>query len=508
MVSRLSAYFETTAATFLIQMTPAILHYLNFIHALKFDSIPSNVRQKAELSLLDSCGVTAAGSLMKAARIMNRFARQHYAHAADAAAESRARLLFDGNSVSPGGAALATGQAADSMDAHDGYHEIKGSHISSTLLGGLLALGEVAGNTAGLAPTGDDLLTAWVIGQEMAIRYGRALQSSMPDVYIPSGLLGAIGIAAMGGRLLRLEPEVTRHALGIAELHGPRIQTINGWRVTVFPSMLKDTICWGAMAGVNAVLMAREEFTGAPCGIVEEEPFQSYFNDLGDCWYSPGLYMKPIPCCRYAIPAVRTALQLLATDGRADGLSADEVLEVTVTTFREAWLLGRDIPVPDSAEIAQYHVAWPVAAAIVSGRLPGPQELSDDAITGDTRIQNMCRKVKVVVNDDYTEAFPGRTLADVLIRFVDGRTVDLTASAVVDDNRVQDGKDSNSILINEFDPDLGICDRQALLDKFHRFANWGVGADRAAQIQRAIFALRGGNHQAVTDFLDVMLTPP
>ncbi|MCP4392130.1 MAG: MmgE/PrpD family protein, partial [Gammaproteobacteria bacterium] len=63
-------------------------HYLNFIHALKFDSIPSNVRQKAELSLLDCCGVTAAGSRMKAARIMNHFARQHYAHAADAFAES------------------------------------------------------------------------------------------------------------------------------------------------------------------------------------------------------------------------------------------------------------------------------------------------------------------------------------------------------------------------------------------------------------------------------------
>ncbi|MCP4286257.1 MAG: MmgE/PrpD family protein, partial [Gammaproteobacteria bacterium] len=201
-------------------------------------------------------------------------------------------------------------------------------------------------------------------------------------------------------------------------------------------------------------------------------------------------------------------LQLLATDGHADGLSADEVLEVTVTTFREAWLLGRDIPLPDSAEIAQYHVAWPVAAAMVTGRLPGPQELSDDAVAGDTRIQNMCRKVKVIVNDDYTEAFPGRTLADVRIRFVDGSTSDLHGASVVNDNRVQDSKDSNSILINEFDPDLGICDRQALLDKFHRFAGWGVGMDRAAQIQGAIFALCGGNHQTVTDFLDVMLTPP
>ena len=491
-----------------MKMAQVTHHYLNFIHALQIESIPRTVLQKAELTLLDSCGVTAAGSRMKAARIMNTFARQHYAHPPSVSAEGKARLLFDGNSVSPGGAALAAGQAADSMDAHDGYHELKGSHISSAILGGMLALGEVASNTAALPPlTGDDLLIAWIIGQEMAIRFGCALQSTIPDAYIPSGLLGAIGIAAMGGRLLRLNPEQTRHALGIAELHGPRIQTTNGWRVTIFPSMLKDTICWGSMAGVNAILMAHEEFTGAPCGIVEEESFQPYFHDLGDRWRNLELYMKPAPCCRYAIPAVRTVLQLLKQDGQSHGLSSDEVAEVTVTTFREAWLLGCDIPVPDSAEIAQYHVAWPVAAAIVTGQMPGPQELSDDVIAHDTQIQKMCRKVKVVIKDDYTAAFPRRTLADIRIAFVDGRTVDLLATDVVNKDKIQRDNGSEPILINEFDPDLGICTQQMLLDKFYRFANWGVGAERADQMRPVIFSLRGGNHIAATDFLDVMLTP-
>ena len=491
-----------------MNMAQVTHHYLNFIHALQMENIPLTVLQKAECTLLDSCGVTAAGSRMKAARIMNTFARQHYAHPPNISAEGKARLLFDGDSVSPGGAALAAGQAADSMDAHDGYHEIKGSHISSALLGGILALGEVASNINDLPPlTGDDLLIAWIIGQEMAIRFGCALQSTIPDVYIPSGLLGAIGIAAMGSRLLRLSHEQTRHALGIAELHGPRIQTTNGWSVTIFPSMLKDTIGWGAMAGVNSILMAHEEFTGAPCGIVEEESLQPYFHDLGDRWRSLELYMKPVPCCRYAIPAVRNVLQLLEQDGQPDGLSPDEVIEVEVTTFREASLLGRDIPVPNSAEIAQYHVAWPVAAALVTGQLPGPQELSDDAIAHDTQTQKMCRKVKVVVKDDYTAAFPKRTLADVRITFVDNRTIHLPATDVVNKGKMQRGKGSETILINEFDPDLGICTQQILLDKFYRFANWGVGAKRAKQMQQVIFALHKGDKIAATDFLDVMLTP-
>ncbi|MDM8544771.1 hypothetical protein QUF90_27180 [Desulfococcaceae bacterium HSG9] len=54
---------------------------------------------------------------------------------------------------------------------------------------------------------------------------------------------------------------------------------------------------------------------------------------------------------------------------------------------------------------------------------------------------------------------------------------------------------------------VGICTQQTLLDKFYRFANWGAGAERAEKMKQAIFALRGGNHKAASDFLDVMLAP-
>ncbi len=89
---------------------------VSFIQALRAEDIPGKVLQRAALTLLDTCGVAAAGSRMKAAALMKSFARRHYAHAPSAGTDS-ARLLFDGNTVSPGGAALAAGQAVDSMDA-------------------------------------------------------------------------------------------------------------------------------------------------------------------------------------------------------------------------------------------------------------------------------------------------------------------------------------------------------------------------------------------------------
>lgn len=118
----------------------------------------------------------------------------------------------------------------------------------------------------------------------------------------------------MGARLLRLNRSQTMHALGIAELHAPRIQSHDGWRVTICPTMLKDTIAWGAMAGTNAVLLAMCGFSGAPCGLLEESQTQQFFNTLGQEWECLKLYMKPVPCCRYAIPTVRIALQLLANE--------------------------------------------------------------------------------------------------------------------------------------------------------------------------------------------------
>jgi 2-methylcitrate dehydratase PrpD len=326
--------------------------YLDFIHQLKFDELPEKLIQKAELTLLDTCAVAAAGSRMRAAAIMKKFAIRNFAYsdiqpATESASLGKSRTLFDGRSISPGGAALAAGQAADSMDAHDGYYEVKGAHISAS---------------------GKEVLVAWVLAQELAIRFGCAVQSTLPDVYIPSGLMGAIGIAALGSRLLGLDSDQTRHALGIAELHAPRIQTNTGWRVTLHPSMLKDTIAWGAMAGVNATLLAMDGFSGAPCGILEDAGLQHHFEALGEEWKCLHLYMKPVPCCRYAIPAVRATLQLMAKERKhrrsdAPGIHPEDVKEIQVTTFRQACLLGCDIRVPRTAEEAQYHVAWPVAAA-------------------------------------------------------------------------------------------------------------------------------------------------
>jgi 2-methylcitrate dehydratase PrpD len=365
------------------------------------------------------------------------------------------------------------------------------------------------------APSGKEVLVAWVLAQELAIRFGCAVQSTLPEVYIPSGLMGAIGIAALGSRLLGLNSAQTRHALGIAELHAPRIQTNSGWRVTLHPSMLKDTIAWGAMAGVNATLLAIDGFSGAPCGVLEDVRLQHHFETLGEEWKCLHLYMKPVPCCRYAIPAVRATLQLLADERQprhngTPGIHPEDVKEIQVTTFRQACLLGCDIRVPRTAEEAQYHVAWPVAAAAVQGTVPGPQEFSDEAIEQDENIRQMCAKITIAVNDEYTRVFPKRTMADIKIIYNDGRETVLAAEQVVNLQTVAGHAEKTAsppLIVNESDPDLGICADTELLEKSERYATWGIGQERADRLRKSILALRADNPGSVMEFLDSLLCP-
>jgi len=60
--------------------------------------------------------------------------------------------------------------------------------------------------------------------------------------YHTSGAWTAVDVGAAGAKLLGLEKDRLRHAMGIAEYHGPRSQMM---RCIDHPSMLRDGVGWG-----------------------------------------------------------------------------------------------------------------------------------------------------------------------------------------------------------------------------------------------------------------------
>jgi len=371
-----------------------------FIHGLRFDDLPREVVDRAQSLMLDLLGVAAAGSGTALARIACDHAFDFFG-----AGRNAVRMLFDGRIASPLGAALAGGMSIDSFDAHDGHVLTKG-HVGVAVLPALLAMAE-------LTPSmdGREVIASLVLGYEIGTRAGIALHAASSE-YHTSGAWNALAAAAICARSLKLDDITTRHALGIAEYHGPRSEMM---RCIDFPTMLKDGSGWGSMAGVSAALFAQRGFTGAPALTVEARE-AALWEDLGERWMILEQYVKPYPVCRWAHPSIAAALQLRAEHG----LVPQMIESVMIETFHEATRLFSTFPA--NTEEAQYGVLFPVAAALAYGRVDA-RSIQSEGLS-DARLRALLPRLRIAERAEFSAAFPAERWARVVVTTRDGAQLD------------------------------------------------------------------------------------
>jgi len=416
-----------------------------FIHETTWTDLPQDVRHQARRCLLDTLGAGISGRATELSRIVYEFA-------AAAFGGQGAQLWLDGREVSAPGAALANGMTIDALDVHDGHPLTKG-HAGAAVVPGLFA-GISTESAAGLS--GEDFLTALVIGYEIALRAGLALHDTACD-YHTSGAWNALGVAALTARRFGLTSDQTRHALGIAEYHGPRSQMM---RCIDYPTMLKDGSGWGAMAGISAALLARANFTGAPALTVESDEVNLIWQDLGRTWHITRQYFKPHAVCRWAQPAIEAALKLQQNHP----IAPDNVKRILVSTFHEAVRLN--CRSPQSTEEAQYSLPFPLAAAFIRGRL-GVAELTGPALK-DPAVLQLCQRVEMKEDAKFNQRFPAKRLAQVEIE-------------------TDDGSLFNS---GEFEADWEASSPPSdlqLREKFRRLAGEQLSPDRTAKLEQHLW---------------------
>lgn len=384
---------------------------IDFIHGLSFAQLPPEVVHQARRCLLDLVGVAISGRQTALSRIAHDFAVDHLG-----AGRKSARLLFDGRRVSAAGAAFAGATTIDSFDAHDGHALTKG-HAGVAIMPALLAVADAEGLLEDGALDGEALLTGLVLGYEIATRAGIALHASACD-YHTSGAWNSLGCAAVAARLLGLDGERTRHALGIAEYHGPRSQMM---RCIDHPTMVKDGSGWGALAGVSAAHLAKDGFTGAPAISMEAPEQAAIWADLGERWLILEQYFKPWPVCRWAQPAIEAASGLL---GRHQ-FEASDIDLIEVETFHQAVRLGAQLPA--STEMAQYAIGFPLAAFIVRGRL-GAEEIGGAGLA-DPAIKEVLQRIRLVEAAELSRRFPAERLARLRIVLKSGQVTASEAMA-------------------------------------------------------------------------------
>jgi 2-methylcitrate dehydratase PrpD len=382
---------------------------IDFIHGVSYSDLPAEAREQAVWCTLDLCGALAGGVQTKLSRII----RDH-AHAAFGG--NQASLLLDGRRSSAPGAALATATTVDALDIHDSHRTSLG-HAGVHVFAAVVAVAELLAATGRRPVSGEDFLTALVVGYDIGCRAG-IVQHATTAEYYSSGAWAAVSSAALYSRLVGLSAEQTRHALGIGEHHGPRARMM---RVIDHPTMLKDASGWGAMAGVSAGMLAEQGFTGAPAFVLDAPEGRRTWANLGSYWYIMEQGFKPHGVCWWAQPAIEAALSLM----RSHDLAVADIAQIRVETFEKATRLAH--PEPRTTEEAQFSLPYPVAAALwnwADGRAGwyglGPQQLLDEHL-GDPRVLDLARRTALIPADDLTRAFPGRFLARVTIEMQDAR---------------------------------------------------------------------------------------
>ena len=430
---------------------------VRFMHDLRFEDLAERTLSQAKRCLLDLVGVAASGLQTDLSRIVRHFADRQMSTRGPGA-----RMMFDGRRIGPAGAAFAGASTIDAFDAHDGHPLTKG-HAGVAVLPALLAVADTTHMRDGRA-----FLTNLVLGYEIATRAGMALHASVTD-YHTSGAWNALGCAAVASRMLGLDEECARHALGIAEYQCPRSQMM---RCIAHPTMLKDGSGFGAFAGVSAAYLASDGFTGAPAVTLEAPEQAMVWSDLGTRWRIEEQYFKPYPVCRWAQPAMDAADALM----RRHRIDPQAIQSIRVETFAHAVRLGARAPA--TTEEAQYAIGFPLAALLVRGQV-GAAEVTAGGLH-DPAILDMTRRIVLIENDAFTQMFPAQRMATVAIECTDG-------SIVTSEPAQARG-----------DPERPLSDRE-ISDKFHRLAA-NLSPARRRRIEDAIEAI-----DRKPDALDVLM---
>jgi 2-methylcitrate dehydratase PrpD len=423
------------------------------IHGLTWSDLPHDVKRRTEMCLLDVIGVAAGGHDIKLSHIIRDHAAETYG--------GTAPMLFDARTASPAGVALAAGMSIDALDGHDSYYPAKG-HIGVSLFPTTLTLAHQ------VQTNGQEFMTTIAMGYEFGARVSEAQHATVDD-YHTSGSWGAVMCAAAAARLLRLDHDQTRHALGIAEYHGPRSQMM---RCIDFPTMVKDGSGWGAMTGISAAQLAAKGFTGAPAITVEDAP--QYWGDIGERWLIMNQCFKEFPVCHWALAPVQGVLALT----RAPNLSSGQVDHIEVETFHNSICLATSRPT--STEGAQYSTSFPCAVALVRNGIT-PQDIADGSLD-DPEILRLSTGLIMTESNYANENFPAKRFAKVALILKDG-------------SRLQ-----GDYLTPRWDFTNPPTDAE-LRAKYHALADPVLGVARATAIEDALANLPDTDLAPLTDLL-------
>lgn len=263
----------------------------------------------------------------------------------------------------------------------------------------------------------NDLISALIVGYEVAARVGASLGGSQADIH-PHGNWGTIGAAA-GAAYLWSSGDLSTVAVAIdmaasITLYPDRTATTLGAGVhhlfAAEGAHIGTIAAAAAQAGMTAVPGSLENFMMRRSGAAPQPAAVVHgLTDASAPWSIDGNYFKFWAACGHTHTAIGA---LLAARERSPFLTGD-VERINVRAFRAAASLGtHDV---DNDLAARYSIPYVVAAGVVKEGFP--YDVLDGATVHDPAVRTMADRVSVEYDASLDSGYPahGRPLSMSII---------------------------------------------------------------------------------------------
>lgn len=334
-----------------------------FVAGLEYGDLPEGAVDTVVRAVVDTVGVTLAGTTADAGR------RAATAEAIDPDAAAVGELLGVEGDDRPEAAALRVGTASHALDYDDLSWAMDG-HPSVALVPPLLALAPETG------ATGQDLIAAYAAGFETACAVAEPVSPAHYEAgWHATATFGTFGAAAAAAHLLDLDAETTTRALTVAASMPAGLKRN-------FGSMTKPLhagLC--ARSGVTAARLAREGLTADPRAVTGDKGFWDLYGpketgefSVGARWRlrEEGIHVKAYPCCYFTHSAIAAAAEL----GEAVDPAGVESISVTASQGAADALHHAD---PETGLEAKFSMEYTVASGLVRDRV-GLETFEPEAI--------------------------------------------------------------------------------------------------------------------------------
>ncbi len=381
-----------------------------FVSGLSYAQIPTAVRERIKLLILDSLGCAIYGADLEWCRILRGTLQKLEATRTTSIWGTEALL-------SSPHAALLNGTQVQGFELDD-VHRKAVLHVGAVTLPALIAAAESHAKLSGR-----DLLTAAVAGYEIGPRVGLCMgQEHIGQGWHSGATVGIFSAAAAAARALALDADKTVHALGIAGTQS------SGLMAAQYGAMVKRMHAGrAAQSGLYAALLAQNGFTG----IVDvfEAPYGGFcttfsrshdrFNlaelsaGLGERFETMHVALKFYSC----VGSNHTALDALRDIRARRPFTIADIDEIVVhgskvTVDHAGWPYQ-----PEGLTAAQLNLPFCVATLLLEGDA-FVDEFATACVNDEKRIA-LSRKVKVVEDPEITAAgaaFRHKVRVDVRLR--------------------------------------------------------------------------------------------